>query len=120
MQMSTKARFEAAKATFVGGHELQDAQVFDILEYVEELEAALKQEGHTVEFGAGGFALEHPVACRKAGLLNCPVWDALDELPDTPVGYGRFPVALDDNGELVFETPPQVETVGISIKITEA
>ena len=117
--MSAKTRFDAAKATFVGGHELADAQVFDILEYVEELEKALHQEGHIVEFDENGFGLEHPVGCRKAGLLNCPVWEALDDLPDTPVGYGRFPVALDDNDELVFVVPPQGETVGVQISIEE-
>lgn len=113
--MSTKARFDAAKAIFVNGHELEDVHVFDIFEYVEELEAALKQEGHVVEFGPDGFGLEHPVECRKAGLLNCPVWEALDELPSTPVGYGIYPVALGDDGVLVFQTPPQVKTIGIHI-----
>jgi hypothetical protein len=113
--MSTKSRYEAAKATFVNGHELEDTQIFDILEYVEELEAALKQEGHTVEFAADGFALEHPVGCRKTGLLNCPVQAALNELPDTPVGYGRFPVALGDDGVLVFRLQPNLNTIEINI-----
>jgi len=119
--MSAKARCEAAhKNYFVKGNDLTEVDISDIFEYIFELEAALKQEGHTVEFGADGFSLEHPVGCRKSGLLNCSVWAALDELPDTPVGYGRFPVALGDDGVLVFQVPPQVETAGVSIKITEA
>jgi len=113
--MIAKTRFDAAKATFVGGHELADAQVFDILEYVEELEKALHQEGHIVEFDENGFGLEHPVGCRKDGLLNCPVWEALDDLPGTPVGYGRFNVDLDDSDELVFEVQAGTETIGKKI-----
>jgi hypothetical protein len=116
--MSAKNRYEAARTKFdqLEYNLLTGAEMADIFEYVEELEKALHQEGHIVEFNENGFGLEHPVSCRKAGLLNCPVWEVLDELPDTPVGYGRFPVALDDDGLLVLQIPPQCETVGISIE----
>lgn len=109
--MSAKTRCEAARTSYTAGDDLNEVQVWDIFEYVDELESALHQEGHTVQFDEDGFALEHPVACRKEGLLNCPVWESLDDLPDTPIGYGRFPVALDENDELVFEVPSQGETV---------
>lgn len=111
--MSTKARADAARASYTAGNDLTEAEVWDIFEYVGELEKALAQEGHTVQFDEDGFALEHPIYCRKDGLLNCSVWAALDALPDTPVGYGRFPVDIDVAGELVFEvqdTPIESET----------
>jgi hypothetical protein len=113
--MTTKARYDAAHTKFVDGKDLQEVEMWDIFEYVKELEEALHQEGHIVEFDEDGFALLHPVGCRKAGMLNCTVWAALDALPDTPVGYGKFPVALDDKDELVFMVPPQGETVGLQI-----
>ncbi len=117
--MSAKNRYDAARASYTAGNELSEAEMWDIFEYLDQLEKALAQEGHTVEFAQDGFGLEHPVGCRKAGLLNCDVWQALDELPDTPVGYGRFPVALDTEGVLVFEVPHDVKTVGVQFTVEE-
>lgn len=111
--MSAKTRYDAARTSFVAGNGLHEIQVWDCFEYIEELERALAQEGHIVEFDEDGFGLEHPVGCRKDGLLNCDVWAAIDDLPDTPVGYGRFNVDLDDNDELVFEVQAGTETIGV-------
>ncbi len=113
--MSAKTRYDAARRNYTDGDDLTEVQVWDIFEYIEELERALAQEGHVVEFDDQGFGLEHPVGCRKDGLLNCPVWEALDDLPDTPVGYGRFNVDLDTNDELVFEVQAGTETTGKKI-----
>jgi hypothetical protein len=113
--MTTKARYDAAHTKFVDGKDLQEVEMWDIFEYVKELEEALHQEGHIVEFDEDGFALLHPVGCRKDGLLNCPVWAAIDDLPGTPVGYGRFNVDLDDSDELVFEVQAGTETIGKKI-----
>lgn len=110
--MSAKNRYQSARTSYTLGNDLHEIQVWDIFEYIEELETALAQHGHIVEFDEEGPALEHPVECGEVGLLNCEVWRLIRELPDTPVGYGRFPVELVD-GELVFEVPEGTETVGV-------
>lgn len=81
------------------------AKVRELRAENEELKRALNQHGHVVEFREDDYALEHPVECRTAGarLLDCKVNAALHELPGSPIGYGRFPVTLDEDGELVFD-----------------
>lgn len=60
---------------------------------------------HVVEFDASNFHLEHPAACRLGGrrLMDCPVDDALHDLPG-PVGplYVRRYVRLVE-GRLMFD-----------------
>ena len=114
--MTTKARYDAAHTKWEIGQALVEAEMADIFEYIDELEKALHQEGHKVEFRADGYGLEHPVECRKAGLLHCPVDAALRELPDSPFEYGIYPVALDpDDGLLIFQLPPDLDTIGIEV-----
>ena len=103
--MSTKTRAEAVMAKFHDGDaDLTDIDVYDLFEYIEQLESALVQNGHRVTFGEEGASVEHPVECRSAGLLNCRLGWRVLQLPGPPegLGYGTYGVDLHEN-ELVFE-----------------
>lgn len=71
---------------------------------IEELEQALHQHGHIVDIQETRFGLEHPIECRKDGLLNCPLDAVLTAQPGPPRPPGRYPVAL-EKGALVFGDP---------------
>lgn len=69
---------------------------------------ALNQRGHVAEFREDGYALEHPLECRKAGLLNCAV-DKACGYEQAPPALGRFKVSIDDDGFLILgEEVPHV------------
>lgn len=56
---------------------------------------------HVADFSMDSFGLQHPAACRP-DLLSCPVNRAFNALESSPVDdYGRYVVALDDDGVLV-------------------
>lgn len=76
--------------------------VLALLDRIEELEDALHQKGHIVDIERTRFGLEHPVECRQAGLLNCPVDVALTAYSGPPRPPGRYPIELLENGELSF------------------
>jgi hypothetical protein len=91
-------------ATTIGGplSEINAGYIREAADEIERLRAALHQHGHVVDIGPKRFGLEHPVECRSAGLLNCPVEKALEALPRRPKPIGRYPVDLDEDGSLVF------------------
>jgi Family of unknown function (DUF6085) len=68
---------------------------------IKELETALSQHGHIAEFRERDYGLEHPVECRKEGLLNCPVDKAIWNLGVAEPPQGRYSVSLDEDGALV-------------------
>jgi hypothetical protein len=70
-------------------------------DWIEQLEGALYQHGHVVDVEETRFGLEHPVSCRAAGLLNCPIDGALRALDGPPALPGRYPIELRDDGILV-------------------
>ena len=76
-----------------------------LLAEIDRLREALHQEGHHATFGDDHWGIEHPVACRREGLHNCPLNAAMDALIDEtggrPVDVGRYPVSLGDDGNLV-------------------
>ena len=81
----------------------------------EELKRALNQTKHSVTFDENGFATEHLVECRSYALMKCPVHVALSALPGSPVGYGTFPVELDEDGELIFTVPEDAAVLGTPV-----
>ena len=77
-------------------------------EYIFQLERAIYQQGHVLEQEGEQWALEHPVACRSTGLLNCTVGKKVASLEGPPIsGDGQFPVTIDKNGELIFLLPEE-------------
>lgn len=86
----------------MGGHMQMFARDIEIvLDHVTALSAALGQHGHIVDFKSAGYGIEHPIECRREGLLDCALSDAMSELGYIPVGAeGRYHVELID-GEIV-------------------
>lgn len=83
-------------------------QITTTAEAVKSLLLAMGQKGHVAEFGATEFSLEHPLACRAAGLLNCELHRVCSALDASPVALpGRYLVDLLD-GELVVLGPEEV------------
>lgn len=85
----------------------QAARIATLEEEVERLRGendtlhkALNQRGHVAEFREDGFSLEHPIECRKAGLIICPV-NVACAAEQSPPAIGRFTVTLDEAGYLV-------------------
>jgi hypothetical protein len=109
--MSNKARVEAFRARWRKGADPSETDMTDIWHYIDELEVALNQQNHVVQFEEDSFAMEHPIECREFGLLNCEVDHALRQLPGIPDGLevGRYGVDVDEYGELVFEELNQGE-----------
>lgn len=71
----------------------------------EQLRATLNQRGHVAEFREDGYALEHPIECRTAGLIDCPVNRACEREQVAPA-LGRFYVSVDEDGNLLLGDAP--------------
>jgi len=59
---------------------------------------AINQRGHIVDLDAMNWTLEHPLACREAGLLSCPMNDILGACRpgvDRPL-VGRYKMSIVD------------------------
>lgn len=62
-------------------------------------------DGHVVELGETGWAIQHPLACRP-NLLDCPTHRAVDTFMDArvgpPVDPGRYVVVVGAGGGVKF------------------
>ncbi len=71
---------------------------------IERLRTALNQQGHVVEFREDGWAIEHPVECRKTSLLDCPLNGLSEKMGGPPTeGPGRYRAAISDDGNLLLD-----------------
>jgi hypothetical protein len=86
--------------------------LLDKADRIAELEKALHQHGHMVTFREDDFFTEHPIECRSDKGIHCQVDAALHELPGPPLPLGTYPVALDEDGELVFNVPGETVVTG--------
>ena len=72
---------------------------------------AMNQRGHVVDFRDDDWGLEHPISCRAAGLINCPMNNELEGYEpgvDRPLtgryvfsvveGIPRFEALIEANG----------------------
>jgi hypothetical protein len=61
---------------------------------------------HVVDFRAGGWTVQHTLACRVRGeLFTCAVNRAAERLDGPPAHLGRFPVE-ERNGHLIIDYGP--------------
>lgn len=102
MQMPNPDAYYAASKVESAFHLWCHENLPALLDRIEELEKALCQHGHVADIREDRFSLEHPVECRKLGLLDCPLDKALEALPGPPMPFGRYPVELQDDGSLTF------------------
>ena len=87
--------------------EAQRALAEELREEVETLRTAVNQHGHVVEFREDGWAIEHPIECRKDNLLDCPLNFLCEAMGGPPEeGPGRYKAAVDDTGNLLL-TPAE-------------
>lgn len=86
---------EVALDSIVDHHEVE----------TKALREALNQRGHVAEFREDGYALEHPIECRTAGLIDCPVNRACEREQVAPA-LGRFYVSVDEDGNLLLGDAP--------------
>ena len=81
-----------------------ESQLAEAQAEVERLRTALNQQGHVVEFREGGWAIEHPMECRKTSLLDCPLNSLTEEMGGPPTeGVGRYRAAISDDGNLLLD-----------------
>lgn len=69
---------------------------------IEALKEALGQTTHFVTLTAGGYSIEHLVACREIGMTNCVVHHLVDDYIDgwlNKFGLGRHAVLVSSDGD---------------------
>jgi hypothetical protein len=81
--MSNKARAEAFRERWRKGADPSETDMTDLFHYIDELEVALDQQGHTVTAFGDDLFVDHPIGCRcKPGdvtlLSRWPLWEAAD------------------------------------------